>query len=176
MPTLTTELLDEARRQVRGQGARVTYPRVRVFAELLQAHEALSHLDLQRRIEHEAHAEPIDRVTLYRVLEWLVEVGLAHRASGPDRVYRFSAQPAGHAMHGHFRCAVCQRMFCLEEAAGLARVVKAMLPEGFSSDSVELTVSGRCGQCASAVAGTPPLLPPPDVAPGEIEAHAHPHP
>jgi hypothetical protein len=67
-------------------------------------------------------------------------------------------------------------MFCLEEAAGLARVVKAMLPEGFSSDSVELTVSGRCGQCASAVAGTPPLLPPPDVAPGEIEAHAHPHP
>ncbi|MBK8768121.1 MAG: hypothetical protein IPM01_27380 [Burkholderiaceae bacterium] len=75
MSTLTNELLDEARRQVRGQGARVTYPRVRVFAELLQAHEALSHLDLQRRIEHESHAEPIDRVTLYRVLEWLVEAG-----------------------------------------------------------------------------------------------------
>ena len=35
MPTLTNELLDEARRQVRGQGARVTYPRVRVFAELV---------------------------------------------------------------------------------------------------------------------------------------------
>ncbi|HPU51453.1 MAG TPA: Fur family transcriptional regulator [Burkholderiaceae bacterium] len=178
MPTLTNELLDEARRQVRGQGARVTYPRVRVFAELLRAHEALSHLDLQRRIENESHAEPIDRVTLYRVLEWLVEAGLAHRVSGPDRVYRFSAQPAGHAMHGHFRCAACQRMFCLEEAAGLARVVKAMLPEGFTSESVELTVSGRCGECASALSVQAPLQAP--VETPEAAAHRqpdpHPHP
>ena len=144
--------------------ARVTYPRARVLAELLDAHEALSHLDLQRRIEHEARAEPIDRVTLYRVLEWLVDAGLAHRVSGPDRVYRFSAQPAGHAMHGHFRCGHCERMFCLDEAAGLARVIKAMLPAGFSSDSVELTVSGRCGQCTGASAVNP-----------SVAAHSHPH-
>ncbi len=167
MPLLSPERLDEARHQVRTHGVRVTYPRVRVLAELLDAHEALSHLDLQRRIEQESHAEQIDRVTLYRVLEWLVEAGLAHRVSGPDRVYRFSAQPAGHAMHGHFRCAVCARTLCLEEAAGLARVVKAMLPDGFTSDSVELTVSGRCGQCASAQAestmttGAPPHDHPP---------------
>ena len=151
MTALPPDRLDEARRQLRTLGARVTYPRARVLAELLAAHEALSHLEVQRRLEGETdHAEPIDRVTLYRVLEWLVEVELAHRVSGPDRVYRFSAQPAGQALHGHFRCANCSRMFCLDEAPGLARVVKAMLPEGFSSDGVELTVSGRCAACATA--------------------------
>ena len=178
MPSVSVDSdpLDESRRLVRAQRARVTVPRVRVLAELLAAGRALTHQEVQRCVEASADSEHIDRVTLYRVLEWLVEVGLAHRVSGPDRVYRFSAQPAGHAMHGHFRCAVCQRMFCLEEAAGLARVVKAMLPEGFSSDSVELTVSGRCGQCASSVAGAPPLQTSPEIAPADIEPHAHPHP
>jgi Fur family ferric uptake transcriptional regulator len=138
---------EQARAMLRARGARVTQQRARVLACLLAAGEALSHLEMQRRLETEPAAEPIDRVTLYRVLEWLVEVGLAHRVSGPDRVFRFSAQ-AGHAMHGHFRCAVCARMFCLEESPGLGRVIESMLPAGFSSEAVELTVSGRCGACA----------------------------
>jgi Fur family ferric uptake transcriptional regulator len=138
-----------ARALLRERGARVTHPRVRVLAALLGAGEALSHLDLQRRLEVSVDSEPIDRVTLYRVLDWLVERELAHRVSGPDRVFRFSAQPAGHPLHGHFRCAACGRMFCLDESPGLARVIKTMLPPGFSSDAVELTVSGRCAACAA---------------------------
>lgn len=138
-----------ARALLRERGARVTHPRVRVLAALLGAGEALSHLDLQRRLELTPDGEPVDRVTLYRVLDWLVERELAHRVSGPDRVFRFSAQPAGHPLHGHFRCAACGRMFCLDESPGLARVIKTMLPAGFSSDAVELTVSGRCAACAA---------------------------
>lgn len=149
MTTIPAHRFDEARRLLRSRGARVTDPRVRVLAELLDAREALSHLEVQRRLEHREPAETIDRVTLYRVLEWLVEIDLAHRVSGPDRVYRFSTRPAGHALHGHFRCSRCDRMFCLDEAAGLGRLVKAMLPEGFTGESVELTVSGRCADCAA---------------------------
>jgi Fur family ferric uptake transcriptional regulator len=149
---------EQAREMLRARGARVTLPRARVLACLLDAGEALSHLEVQRRLELGAAVEAVDRVTLYRVLEWLVDAGLAHRVSGPDRVFRFSAQTS-HAMHGHFRCAACARMFCLEESPGLARVIKGMLPAGFSSEAVELTVSGRCGACAGQP-GSRPARPP----------------
>ena len=153
MTTSPLELTDRARELLRAREVRVTQPRLRVLAELIGAAEALSHLEVQRRLEQAPAAEPIDRVTLYRVLEWLVDIDLAHRVSGPDRVFRYSARSGGHVLHGHFRCASCQRMFCLEEAPGMDRLIGAMLPAGFTGEQVELTVSGRCGHCAAAGAG-----------------------
>ena len=147
---MQTATIEQARQLVREHGARVTLPRVRVLSELLGAGEALSHLDVQRRVESSPDAAHIDRVTLYRVLEWLVDSGLAHRVAGPDRVFRFSASDGAHGAHGHFRCTSCGRMFCMDETAGLARVARSILPEGFTSEAIELTVSGCCADCASA--------------------------
>ncbi len=144
--------LDESRRLVRERRARVTVPRVRVLAELLSAGRALAHQEVQRLVEASPDSEHIDRVTLYRVLEWLVEVGLAHRVAGPDRVFRFSAQREPVGAHGHFRCTRCERMFCMSESAGIGRLVGSILPAGFSSETIELTVSGRCAACAADLA------------------------
>ena len=135
-----------ARELIRGSGARLTVARLRVLVELLGAESALAHVELQQGVED--GAEPIDRVTLYRVLEWLEETGLAHRVAGPDRVFHFSARPA-HGSHGHFRCVCCSRIYCIEEAGALARRARALLPAGFSGDGIEVTVSGRCARCAS---------------------------
>ncbi|HMN82672.1 MAG TPA: transcriptional repressor [Burkholderiaceae bacterium] len=147
--TIDDSLLDQARSRVRGSGARVTFARVRVLAELMRAGRALSHLEAQRRVDDDGSGEAVDRVTLYRVLEWLVEAGLAHRVAGPDRVFRFSASAPGlRGQHGHFRCTRCDRMYCLQEA-NIARLLGASLPAGFSSENVELTVSGCCAQCAA---------------------------
>lgn len=138
---------ERARLMIRGIGARMTGPRVRVLAELLRAGEALTHLDLQRRVEQ--GAEPIDRVTLYRVLEWAADIGLAHRVAGPDRVFRFSVHSTT-VPHGHFRCVRCERMYCMKEAEGLEGRVRAMLPEGFTGERIEVNVSGLCAECAAA--------------------------
>jgi Fur family ferric uptake transcriptional regulator len=135
-----------ARELIRNSGSRLTAARVRVLAELLDSESALTHLELQKRVE--AGAEPIDRVTLYRVLEWLAEVGLAHRVAGPDRVFHFSARP-GVRPHGHFRCVQCGRMYCLEQAGTLVRRLRTTLPSGFSGEEIDVTVSGRCAHCAS---------------------------
>jgi Fur family ferric uptake transcriptional regulator len=135
-----------ARELIRNSGSRLTAARVRVLTELLQSESALTHLELQKRVE--ASAEAIDRVTLYRVLEWLAEVGLAHRVAGPDRVFHFSARPGGKA-HGHFRCIQCGRMYCIEQAAPLVRRLRATLPTGFSGEEIDVTVSGRCAHCGS---------------------------
>lgn len=144
-------VLDQARHLVRGRHARVTAPRVRVLAELLAAGQPLTHQDVQRRVGGDTHADPVDRVTVYRVLDWLVEAGLAHRVAGPDRVFRFSAQDLGHGAHGHFRCTDCGRMFCIAGAAGAARLLRSILPAGFTGETIELTVSGRCAQCGASI-------------------------
>jgi Fur family transcriptional regulator, ferric uptake regulator len=143
--TTHPNLLDQARALVRGSGARSTAGRVRVLAELLDAGEALTHIEVRRRIE--AVGDDLDRVTLYRVLEWLVEVGLAHRVAGADRVYRFSVRPEHDGAHGHFRCTRCERMFCMRQRSSIGRWVRAALPAGFSGENFELMVSGRCAEC-----------------------------
>lgn len=131
---------------IRGIGARLTGSRLRVLGELLGADEALSHQELQRRVEE---GGPIDRVTLYRVLDWLADSGLAHRVAGPDRVFRFSARATG-LPHGHFCCVRCTRTYCLGPSADMVRSVQASLPEGFTGERLEVMVSGLCAGCAAA--------------------------
>lgn len=126
------------------RGARATRARIDVLSVLLAADEALSHHDVERRL---ARSHDIDRVTLYRVLEWLTVQGLAHKVSGDDRIWRFSA--AGHTdgravhAHAHFECSGCGRVICLEEAL----MPSIALPAGFRRREIEVTVKGTCDAC-----------------------------
>jgi len=106
------------------------------------AERALSHHDVETALA----GTGIDRVTLYRVLDWMVESGLAHRVTDAQRVFRFSiaeASAPAHDAHAHFRCADCGKVFCLQDVA----VAPPTLPKGFSGKSVELCVTGRCAHC-----------------------------
>ena len=89
-------------------------------------------------------SDAMDRVTLYRVLDWLVAQGLAHRIAGLDRVWRYSIAADAHEGHAHFQCNHCGKVVCLS-GIGERRVP---LPPGFRSERVELTVKGLCAQCA----------------------------
>ncbi len=123
------------------RGARATRARVDVLAVLLAAPEALSHHDVERRLPR---GHDIDRVTLYRVLEWLTAQGLAHKVAADDRVWRFSATGGGASgAHAHFQCSDCGRIVCLEQST----VPAIALPAGFRRSEVEVTVKGTCDAC-----------------------------
>ena len=126
-------------------GARQTRARIEVLAVLLRADEALTHHEVERRLRH---GHDVDRVTLYRVLDWLTEQGFAHKVSGRDRVWRFSA--AGHARapgggHAHFECSSCAKVICLDEA----RLPSIPLPAGYRRRDIEVTIKGSCDECAA---------------------------
>lgn len=124
-----------------GRGARATRARVDVLAVLLRSRDALSHHDVERRLPR---GHGIDRVTLYRVLEWLTAQGLAHKVAADDRVRRFAAaDPARGGTHAHFACSDCGRVVCLDDA----RLPVIPLPEGFERAEVEVTVKGTCDAC-----------------------------
>lgn len=135
---------DQATRLLLQRGAALTPARVRALQLLLAADAAMSHQDLQHAAR--SGGRPFDKVTLYRVLDWLVEHGLAHSVTGHDRVRRFSPLHA-HAAHAHFECRGCGRLFCLNDDAPLARPA---LPPGFEPDRLDVTVHGRCADCTSA--------------------------
>ena len=144
-----------ARQRVRAAGLRITGARVSVLSALEQAGRLLSHHDIEQALE----PVRMDRVTLYRVLDSLVESGLAHRVSGADRVWRFGVMAGGgrmvhqkHEEHAHFQCRDCGKIVCLGgTSAARARV---RLPQGFQPEVVEMTVRGRCAQCAPAGTAT----------------------
>lgn len=125
-----------------GTGERVTPTRRAVLEVLLAADRALSHHELEQALrERSRHC---DRVTLYRVLEWLVSRGLAHKIASEDRVWRFKAARNEEHRHAHFQCTRCREVFCLED---LQPVFILTLPPGFSYEHAELKVQGVCSDC-----------------------------
>ncbi|MFC3107849.1 Fur family transcriptional regulator [Undibacterium arcticum] len=125
--------------QLRAASVRVTPARLKVLAALLGARRAFTHQDMQ-----DAFAD-LDRVTLYRALDCLIEAGLAHKIAGDDRVFRYSAgtdhlergavdadvlttaasMPQQH-QHSHFKCTRCAKVFCLDDI-GQAGLVAGVL-------------------------------------------------
>ena len=144
--------LSTADTAIRATGERLTQPRVAVLACLLASGSATSHLDVAAMIK-DHHA--VDRVTVYRVLEWLVNLGIAHRIAGDDRVWRFmvnaqgamakSAPSGQHGHHAHFTCQTCGQTFCLDKAMPK---IDVKLPKGFRTSEIDLVVRGRCAACA----------------------------
>ncbi|RXZ36504.1 transcriptional repressor [Oxalobacteraceae bacterium CAVE-383] len=115
---------------LRDASVRVTTARTNVLSTLLTTRAALSHQDIQDTFTE------MDRVTLYRALDCLIEAGLAHKIAVDDRIFRYSASseqhephaphegPAGahqhrkpqtQHQHGHFKCTNCARVFCLDD-------------------------------------------------------------
>ncbi|MDX9706810.1 MAG: transcriptional repressor [Azospira sp.] len=126
--------------RIRATGARATPARIRVLELLTRAPAPLSHQD----IESALGPASLDRVTLYRVLDWLVESGLAVKRADERRVWRFSVAGGGtHHGHVHFRCEACGCVFCIDAPAPRP----PRLPGGFTLARAELDLSGRCAEC-----------------------------
>ncbi len=124
---------------LRSAGVRVTPGRVRVLEILAAAAQPLSHGDFERQLPD------ADRVTLYRVLDSLVNCGLALKAVDTRGVFRFSATGSQrqHANHVHFRCTGCGGVFCLKAAPP----APPRLPRGFRLASADFQLSGTCPGC-----------------------------
>lgn len=129
---------------IRSTGERVTAARVRILSLLLAAPRALTHREIEDGLDG---ALAIDRVTVYRVLDWLTSRHLAHKIAADDRVWRFNAVPSAHGgEHAHFHCTACGEVICLEARAP---AITPRLPAGYAPESLEFTVKGLCSECGA---------------------------
>jgi Fur family ferric uptake transcriptional regulator len=130
---------------VRKTGDRVTNARVQILTLLLNSGTALTHGDVEARL---SKSFSVDRVTVYRVLDWLTESRLAQRITESDRIWRFVAWPEGLANGGrraHFTCTCCSQTIRLSSGAPSR---SPRLPPGYRARQIELSVRGLCSECA----------------------------
>lgn len=138
--TEATEAVSAAEQAIRATGARVTQGRILVLEVLQQAGRALTHHEIEAAVPG-----PLDRVTVYRVLDFLTREQIAHKVPGDDRVWRFTIAGRKQAhQHAHFQCTDCSQVICLDDVPSTLR---PRLPAGYRSVGVEVTVKGQCKAC-----------------------------
>lgn len=127
-----------------------------------------THAQLQAALQGDstlAHGVSLDRVTLYRLIDRLTQVGLLLCRVDVNRVRRYQAMPASvHAMP-HFECQSCHRDSPLGDAlrantVDLERAAQTALDAlkalGYHGMSMDFAVRGVCADCATgAVDATP---------------------
>ncbi len=159
-------------------GLRRTTAARRVLGWLL-AHPEVSytHAQLQAALTDDSaqaahgNAEPValDRVTLYRLIDRLTQVGLLLCRVDSQRVRRYQAMPASVHATPHFECQSCHRdsplgaalrasADDLDKAAQAA--IEALRALGYQDMHLDFAVRGVCVDCAtgtsaSAGAGAP---------------------
>jgi Fur family transcriptional regulator, ferric uptake regulator len=90
-----------------------------------------------------ARSPGIGIATVYRALKawlddgWLIQVDL------PGEPPRY--EPGGKRHHHHFHCRQCDRVYELE---GCPDGLRDLTPSGFSLESHELVLYGRCAACS----------------------------
>ena len=127
----------------RRQGLPLTQQR-RVLLERHSASEAHPTADELFRAAQE-DLPGVSRTTVYRVLETLVELGLARRVSHPGGSVRFDARTD---RHHHLICTECGRVRDLE-APELDRLPPPGGLRGFEVRDYSVHFSGLCRECRS---------------------------
>ncbi len=97
---------------------------------------------------------PINRVTVYRILDTLVQHGLVNRLSGGGRACFYGLAPnAHHAPHPHFFCRKCGQMDCLRP--GSIDLDMKALKGVFTGqiENVQVRVDGVCTKCLGRMQG-----------------------
>jgi Fur family ferric uptake transcriptional regulator len=108
----------------------------------------------------------LDRVTLYRLIDRLTQVGLLLCRVDAQRVRRYQAMPASVHALPHFECQSCHRdsplmgtlqgnALDLEVAAETA--LQALKALGYQGLSLDLAVRGVCADCAGSHPAEPGL-------------------
>lgn len=158
-------------------GLRRTAAARRVLGWLL-AHPERSYTHAQLLTDLQAGEVPgttephLDRVTLYRLMDRLTQVGLLLCRVDVQRVRRYQVMPESVRAMPHFECQSCHSDSPLEPALhgdaldlehAAAHALQALRALGYQGLSLDLAVRGVCADCAGAAAAQP--------APDPVERH-----
>jgi Fur family ferric uptake transcriptional regulator len=90
------------------------------------------------------HHPSLGIATVYRTLKSWLEEGSLTQVDLPGEPPRYEAPGKQH--HHHFHCRACDRVYELE---GCPDGLKSLTPLGFSLESHEVVLYGRCASCAA---------------------------
>ena len=120
-----------------------TAPRVAIIQVLKRYNHPLSENEIRNEM-----GSLYDRVTFYRSMQRMAEVGILHKIVVDNVTIKYalndcSQNACDHNSHAHFFCKKCSKLICL--GAFKTRVV---LPNGCVGEESELLVKGICSNCS----------------------------
>jgi Fur family ferric uptake transcriptional regulator len=128
-----------------GHGVDLTPLREAVLRSIGDESRPLTVAEIKAAVRHQVS---INKVTLYRILDLLVDRGLVKRLWARDRAFRYGiGETRHHPDHPHFVCSRCGAMECLEPD---------MLPMGIKKfqtkgkriiKHVDVRFEGICERC-----------------------------
>lgn len=133
-----SELLEDA-------GLEPTLNRVHVMEVIGGNNAPLTAAEVFHTVER---TQPINRVTVYRILDILVENNLVERISTGGRAAHYGMAPnEHHAPHPHFYCTSCGLLDCLSPES--LSINSENLQKTFPGEvgRIEIRVEGICKRC-----------------------------
>lgn len=133
------------REMLEAAGVEATDNRILVLEVLGNNKCPLTAADVFKTVERN---RPINRVTVYRILDLLLEKQLVERLSTGGRASYYGLAPnEHHAAHPHFFCTSCGRMDCLSPES--MQVDLQNMEKTFPGviNRVEVRVDGVCSNC-----------------------------
>ena len=95
-----------------------------------------------------ARSSAINRVTVYRILDLLVDEGVIERISTGGRAFYYGLAPNDHHLaHPHFYCKRCGQMDCLNPESLSVEIAPLWKTFPGRIDKVEVRVDGICKNC-----------------------------
>ncbi|MGD8522644.1 MAG: Fur family transcriptional regulator [Desulfobacterales bacterium] len=90
----------------------------------------------------------INRVTVYRILDRLVQIGLVDRISGGGRSFVYGLAPNdNHPAHPHFFCKSCGNLECLNPQSLHVNMEPMQRTFPGSIENIEVRIDGVCKNC-----------------------------
>jgi len=147
-----TSYLAHALHVLKDRKYRITQPRKRVLEILNDAHSALSAYEIKDLIDRAG--EPVDTVSVYRILECLEENHLIHRVLQTGKVRKCQLEDESDCRreeHNHcHHLLICRQCSGIEEVhcLNMAQVVTQVQRESdFQVDAHHLEFFGLCRKC-----------------------------
>jgi len=126
---------------IREAGLRRSAPRQRVIELMAGESCAITALEMDARLEG------VGRATVYRAIEQLEELGLVQKVDLGGSAFGYEkVDPSGHHHH-HIVCEDCGRVEPFEDER-LERAIDDVDRDGFTISAHEITLRGRCSDCA----------------------------
>lgn len=124
------------------KATRNTAAKSKILELIISSSVALSHTEIQKSLEGLC-----DRVTIYRVLERLLDDGLIHKIINVDGVVKYAGCHSCNENHSHnhihFSCLKCKSVTCLDDIKPTFN-----LPKNYKVNEMNFTLSGLCPQCS----------------------------
>lgn len=144
-PTNIEDAMAEAEAVCEAKGARLTKIRKKVLELLLEHNEPAKAYDLLQKLDGEGAAKP---PTIYRALDFLLEMGLAHKIESLNAYVA-----CGHWGHKHMAVfLICDKCHGISElhAHNTHHALEDEIAEtGFQLTSSVIEVHGTCAACSA---------------------------